>query len=98
MLTAATKWVNPSNDFRRKYERKNYSADIVFASNGRIFQGNLKDISVGGAFILTKYANQVLEGEVVTISIPFTDGLKHVKRSGHVLWKNSTGFAIDFSM
>lgn len=97
MLTAATSWVNRSHDFRRKYERKHYSADIVFASNGRIFQGNLKDISVGGAFVLSKHANQLIEGEVVTISIPFTDGRKHVKRSGRVLWKNSTGFAIDFS-
>ena len=97
MLTAATKSINQSQDFRRKYERKNYSADIVFASNGRIFQGSLKDISVGGAFILTKHANQLWEGEVVTISIPFTDGRKHVKRSGHIQWKNSTGFAIVFS-
>jgi len=98
MLTAATKWVNPSQDFRRKYERKNYSADIVFASNGRVLQGSLKDISIGGVFILTKHANLLCEGEVVTISIPFTDGRKHVKRSGRILWKNSTGFAVGFAL
>jgi hypothetical protein len=96
MLVSANNKINRSNDFRRKYERKPYGADIVFVSNGRIFRGRLKDISMGGAFIQSKHADQILENEVVTISIPFTNARRHVKRSGRVLWKNSTGFAVDF--
>ncbi len=96
MLVSANNLINRLGEYRRKYERKPYGADIVFVSNGRIFRGRLKDISIGGAFIQSKHADQLFEDEVVTISIPFTDARKHVKRSGRVLWKNSTGFAIDF--
>lgn len=87
---------NPSGSFRRQHERKYYNADIVFAINSRIFQGSLRDISVGGAFIHTKHTEMLLEGDVATISIPFTDGRKHIKRRGRILWKNSTGFAVTF--
>lgn len=88
---------NLSSSFRRHHERKNYCVDIVFAINEQIFKGHLKDISIGGAFLFTPHVNQLWEGDLVTISIPFTDGRKHVKRSGHIIWKNSTGFAIAFT-
>jgi hypothetical protein len=86
-----------SGIFRRQHERKYYNADIVFAVNDRIFQGNLRDISIGGAFIHTKHTDLLLEGDMATISIPFTNGRKHIKRTGRILWKNSTGFAVTFS-
>ncbi len=95
---AARMQPNPlSHGYNRRYERKYYDVDIVFALDEKIFQGCLKDISLGGAFIMSKHADQLWEGDVVTLSIPFTDGGKHVKRSGRVKWKNSTGFAITFS-
>lgn len=96
LLTTTSRLVSDSHEFRRKYERKTYSADVVFASDGRIMQGSLKDISIGGAFIQCKHASRLLEGEVVTVSIPFTDGKRHVKRKGQILWRNSTGFAVSF--
>ena len=96
MLSSATNLNYGSHDFRRKYERKNYNTFIVFSSNDRVYQGNLKDISIGGAFVFSKHAIDLMEGDRVTISVPFTDGRKHVKRTGRVLWKNSTGFAITF--
>jgi hypothetical protein len=97
MLTYSGNRVNLSYLLRRKYERKSYITDIVFAIHGKIFQGTIKDISIGGAFILTRHVHQFWEGDVVTASIPFTDGRNHVKRSGRILWKNSIGFAMDFS-
>lgn len=87
---------NLHGSFRRQHERKYYNADIVFAINDRIFQGCLRDISVGGAFIHTKSTDLLLEGDMATISIPFTNGRKHIKRKGRILWKNSTGFAVSF--
>ena len=89
-------WTVSSNDYRRQYERKNYSVDIMFATGNHIFRGGLKNISVGGAFILTRDVNQLYEGELVSLSIPYTDGYKHVKRKGRVLWKNDVGFAVGF--
>lgn len=96
MLSSATRLNYDSHDFRRKYERKDYNTPIVFSSDGRVYQGYLKDISIGGAFIFSKHTHHLMEGERITISVPFTDGRKHVKRSGDILWKNSTGFAITF--
>lgn len=89
-------WVGSSYDYRRKYERKNYTADIMFVVGNQMFRGGLKNISIGGAFVITKDVNQLYEGELVTLSIPFTDGFKHVKRKGRVLWKNNIGFAVGF--
>jgi hypothetical protein len=89
-------WWAPSYDFRRQYERKDYSTDITFATENQMFQGGLKNISVGGAFIMTGDVNQVYEGELVSVSIPYTDGYKHLKRKGRVLWKNDIGFAVAF--
>lgn len=89
-------WIASSYDYRRKYERKNYSADIMFVIGNQMFRGGLKNISVGGAFVMTNDVNQLYEGELVSLSIPYTDGCKHVKRKGHVLWKNELGFAIGF--
>lgn len=96
MQSLSKHWVTASNDFRRRYERKDYSADIVFAHHKQIFQGSLKNISIGGAFILSSQVNHMYEGELVSLSIPYTDGFKHVKRKGRVLWKNDIGFAIGF--
>lgn len=89
-------WTASSYDYRRQYERKNYSVDIMFATGNQMFRGGLKNISVGGAFILTQDINHLYEGELVSLSIPFTDGYKHVKRKGRVLWKNDIGFAVGF--
>ena len=97
MQTYASQWQYLSQSFRRQYERKNYDVDIIFAIDEKIFQGSLKDISLGGAFIMTEHVSQFWEGDIVTASIPFTDGGNHVRRSGRILWKNSTGFAITFS-
>jgi hypothetical protein len=96
MQSLSKNWIAASYDYRRKYERKDYSTDIVFAADNRVYRGGLKNISVGGAFIMTKDVNQLYEGDLVSLSIPFTNGYKHVKRKGHVLWKNAIGFAVGF--
>jgi hypothetical protein len=83
-------------DFRRKHERKEYGTNIVFAIKDRAYSGILRNISVGGAFIATASVNQLSIGEVVTISIPFTDGRKHVRRRARIEWQNNEGFAVEF--
>ncbi len=97
MLTSSQNWVNHGHGFRRRYERKHYRVDVVFAHEGRIFEGLLMDISLGGAYIQTRELDRFWEGDRVTITIPFTNGGKHVRRSGHITWKNSLGIAIAFS-
>ena len=83
-------------DFKRSHERKIYNANIVFAYQDRAYQGTLKNLSLGGAFIETKNVNQVSTGDVVTVSIPYTNGKKNLKKRGRIKWHNNEGFAIEF--
>ena len=83
-------------DLKRIHERREYMADIVFAHNKKAYRGILKNVSLGGAFIVTPSVNQFEEGDFITVSIPFTTGKKHVKRQGRVKWLNNEGFAIEF--
>ena len=85
-----------TGEFRRRYERKNYATDVIFSTQGKAYAGNLKDISMGGAFVMTLSVNQVSKGDVITISIPFTSGKKNVKRRARVTWTSGEGFAVEF--
>lgn len=85
-----------TGEFRRRYERKSYNSDVVFSLKGFAFAGTLKDISMGGAFVMTLSVNQVQKGDVITISIPFTSGQKNIKRKASVLWTSGDGFAVEF--
>jgi hypothetical protein len=85
-----------TGEFRRRYERKYYSSDVVFSLKGKAYAGTLKDISMGGAFVMTLSVNQIHQGDAVTISIPFTSGKKSIKRRGRVLWTSEEGFAVEF--
>ena len=85
-----------TGEFRRRFERKTYSSDVIFALRGRAYGGYLKNISMGGAFVITPSANDVASGDVITISIPFTNGKKSIKRRARVKWTNDEGVAIEF--
>jgi hypothetical protein len=85
-----------TGEFRRRYERKSYSSDVVFSLRGYAFAGTLKNISMGGAFVLTMSVNQVQKGDVISLSIPFTSGKKNIKRQASVLWTSGDGFAVEF--
>jgi Tfp pilus assembly protein PilZ len=83
-------------EFRRRYERKMYSADVIFSVRGMAFAGTLKDVSVGGAFVFTLSVNQVGKGDVVTLNIPYTSGKGSIKRRAKVVWITGEGFAVEF--
>lgn len=85
-----------SGEYRRRYERRKYSSDVVFSLNGKAFTGTLKDISMGGAYVMTPSVNQVRNGDVIIIIIPFTNGKKNVKSRARVLWSGGDGFAVEF--
>ncbi|MDA8139423.1 MAG: PilZ domain-containing protein [Desulfobacteraceae bacterium] len=88
-----------SEDFyglKRKHERKGYRAEIVFAHKDRAYNGSLKDISVGGAFVETASVNQFSVGDLVILNIPYTTGKKIMKRKGRIQWQNNVGFAVEF--
>jgi Tfp pilus assembly protein PilZ len=85
-----------AGEFRRRYARKNYGSEVIFSVKGKAYSGTLKDISLGGAFVVTQAVNQFDQGDVVILSMPFTDGKKSLKRRGRILWNNNEGFAVEF--
>jgi hypothetical protein len=85
-----------TGEFRRRYDRKNYNTDIIFSLQGKAYAGTLKDISMGGAFLTSISVNQVYKGDVIIISIPYTNGRKNIKRRARVLWISGDGFAVEF--
>jgi Tfp pilus assembly protein PilZ len=87
---------NEELGFKRIHERKIYAKEVVFSHKNKAYGGQIKNISLGGAFIATNSVNQFSEGDIVTLSIPFTTGQKHVKRKGRIQWMNDEGIAIEF--
>jgi hypothetical protein len=88
--------MRPDVDFRRIYERKQYNSSIRFAHKERGYSGIIKNISLGGAFIAINNVNLFEINDIISISIPFTNGKEHVKRRGRIKWMNNEGFAIEF--
>ena len=82
--------------FKRIHERKIYAKEVIFSHQHKAYEGRIKNISLGGAFIATRSVNQFSTGDTITLSIPFTTGRKHVKRKGRIQWTNDEGFAIEF--
>ncbi len=84
-------------DYRRVHERKNYTTEIVFNHDNKLYAGSLKDISLGGVYIETLCTRQFSTSDIITISIPFTSGQNSVKCKGRIKWVNNTGFAVEFA-
>jgi len=82
--------------FRRSHERKRYGAEVAFYFKNRPYSGMMKNLSIGGAFVATASVNQFSAGDLITLSIPFTSGNRHVKRKGRINWMNNEGFALEF--
>jgi hypothetical protein len=82
--------------FNRIHERKLYAVEIIFSHKDKAYAGRIKNISLGGAYIATSSVNQFYSGDIITLSIPFTTGKKHVKRKGRIQWINNEGIAIEF--
>lgn len=82
--------------FKRIHERKQYVKEVVFSHKDKAYAGQIKNISLGGAFIITASVNQFSTGDTITLSIPFSTGQKYVKRKGRIQWTNNEGIAIEF--
>jgi len=68
------------------------SEAIFFATQSRLYEGQLKDYSRNGLFIKTKEVLAV--GEMITVVDPHPDG-ENKKRKGQILWRNMEGFGVE---
>jgi len=84
---------NDRNIERRIEKRHACSEEIFFATQSRLYEGQLKDYGRNGIFIKTKEVLSV--GEMITVVDPHPDG-GNKKRKGQILWRNKEGFGVEF--
>lgn len=77
---------------RRIDKRQACSEPIFFATQNRLYEGQLKDYSRNGLFIKTKEALSV--GEMITVVDPHPEG-EDKKRKGQILWRNKEGVGVE---
>ena len=78
---------------RRIEKRHACSEPIFFATQNRLYEGQLRNYSRSGLFIKTK---EVLSaGQMITVVDPHPEG-ENKKRKGQILWRNKEGFGVEF--
>ena len=82
---------------KRIHNRREYDAGVTIAHMNNVYSGYLKDISLGGAFVITASVNQFYSGDLVSITIPYENKKKYLKRKGLIKWINNEGFALEFN-
>ncbi len=78
----------------RKHPRKSCSIPIKYVSKNQIYQGEIKNISVGGIFLKTN--NNAAVGQLLNLAIPVRKKGKIIKRSGKIVWADYIGVGIEF--
>ena len=93
------------NDEKRKHSRKVCDKTTFFATRKKLFEGFVKNISLGGVYVQS--ADAFFPGEILTMAVPcesnaeggklqepFND--EDVKMKCKVIWNNPEGFGIAF--
>jgi hypothetical protein len=68
------------------------SENIFFATQTRLYEGQLKNYSRNGLFIRTKKILPI--GEIITVVDPNPAEVMQ-KRRGQILWRNHEGFGVE---
>ena len=84
----------PKPSDMRKHPRKLCSIPIKYITKNDIFQGEIRNISLGGIFLKT--SNKVLVGQRLNLAIPVRKKGKIVKRAGKIVWSDQTGVGVEF--
>ena len=86
------------NSARRKFFRQPYKEAVQFSAGGKLFSGNIKDVSDGGAFveILESDLKRLGRGQQVTLSFAHPRNSRYVKRTGEIARTSHSGVGIRF--
>ena len=93
------------NDEKRKHNRKACDKTTFFATRNKLYEGFVKNISLGGVFVQSADAFSL--GEILTLAVPcesneeggklkepFKD--EDVKMKCKVIWNSPKGFGMAF--
>jgi hypothetical protein len=83
-------------DIKRKYSRRNYDADVMFSINYNTYFGEIKDISLSGAFISLDNMPLVENDDEVHLTIPYAFQKKDLTLRGRVTRYAENGVGIEF--
>lgn len=79
--------------FERRIEKRHAcSESIFFATQNRLYEGQLKDYGRNGLFIKTKEILSV--GEMITVVDPHPEG-ENKKRQGQIVRRTKEGFGVE---
>jgi hypothetical protein len=80
-------------NIERRIEKRHASAEeIFFATQTRLYEGQLRNYGRNGLFIKSK--NILPIGEIITVVDPHPAG-QNIKRKGQILWTNKEGFGVE---
>ncbi len=68
-----------------------YSGHIFFTTKSGLFEGELKNYSKYGLFIITK--EDLTLGEMITVALPYVED-EQIKLKGQIRWRNSEGYGV----
>ena len=80
----------------RKHDRRNYNADVVFSIDYNNYFGEIKDISLGGAFISFDTMPAVNPDDEVSLTIPYASQNKDITLKGRVARYAENGIGVEF--
>jgi len=76
---------------RRKENRFAFSGLVLFATNNRLYEGEIENYSKTGLSI--KNENFFQNGQKVTVAIPYST-TNNDKRTAEIVWSNRNGFGL----
>ncbi len=78
---------------RRNFTRVNFYEKIKFKINERIYEGNLKDFSIGGLYLYSSYKPNI--GQIIKLTLTVDDEAIFIE--GEVLRVDDDGFAVRYT-
>lgn len=82
--------------FRRKKIRKNYHNEIAVFINSNIFSAKIKDVSLGGAHVISENIPTIGRGSEIYVTIPYAKKMAYLTKKAIVKWNNNNHFGFQF--
>jgi hypothetical protein len=83
-------------ELKRQHARMNYDADVMFSINYNAYFGEIKDISLSGAFISLDSIPAMEHDDELRITIPYAFQNKEITLRGRVARYAEHGLGIEF--
>jgi hypothetical protein len=80
----------------RKHPRKRCALYVKYAVQRSIYPGEIKNISLGGAYLQTNSNDGLEVGRRLQLAIPNRQKGNVIKRHARIIWTNRNGFGLEF--